>query len=162
MEENMPVVDVFIGTTLRGSAKGTGRVMYIMRTKRRNGSDYESVPQIAEYDDATESAMVLHAVWDAMQRLQYACTVVIHTECMYVASAIKQYWPESWRRNGWKNARGNEVKHAVLWDMLLRETEEAGHIVLAESDKHEYAEWMRFNMPLRAAHKNVFAAVPKD
>ena len=58
MEYELKVVDIFIGTTLRGSAKGSGRVMYIMRTKRKNGSDYEAAPQIAEYDDTTESASV--------------------------------------------------------------------------------------------------------
>lgn len=42
MENEMKVVDIFIGTTLRGSAKGSGRVMYIMRTKKKNGSDYEA------------------------------------------------------------------------------------------------------------------------
>ena len=78
MENELKVVDIFIGTTLRGSAKGSGRVMYIMRTKRKNGSDYEAAPQIAEYDDTTESASVLYAIRDALQRLNYACTVVIH------------------------------------------------------------------------------------
>lgn len=86
MENELKVVDIFIGTTLRGSAKGSGRVMYIMRTKRKNGSDYEAAPQIAEYDDTTESASVLYAIRDALQRLNYACTVVIHTECSNVAA----------------------------------------------------------------------------
>ena len=57
--ENLKVVDIFIGTTLRGSAKGSGRAMYIMRTKRKNGSDYEAAPQIVEYDNTTESESVL-------------------------------------------------------------------------------------------------------
>lgn len=110
MENELKVVDIFIGTTLRGSAKGSGRVMYIMRTKRKNGSDYEAAPQIAEYDDTTESASVLYAIRDALQRLNYACTVVIHTECSNVAAAIQQHWPQHWQRNNWKSAKGNPVK----------------------------------------------------
>ena len=162
MENEMKVVDIFIGTTLRGSAKGSGRVMYIMRTKKKNGSDYEAAPQIAEYDDITESASVLYAIRDALQRLNYACTVVIHTECSNVAAAIQQRWPETWRRNGWKSAKGNDVKNAILWEMLLQEIEDGGHILLAESETHEYAEWMRFNLPLKRALKDIFAAVPKS
>lgn len=111
MENELKAVDIFIGTTLRGSAKGSGRVMYIMRTKRKNGSDYEAAPQIAEYDDTTESASVLYA---------------------------------------------------ILWEMVLQQIEDGGHILLAESEKHEYAEWMRFNLPLKRALKDIFAAVPKD
>lgn len=105
--ENLKVVDIFIGTTLRGSAKGSGRAMYIMRTKRKNGSDYEAAPQIVEYDNTTESESVLRAIRDALQRLHYACTVVIHTECSNVAAAITQHWPEKWQRDGWKSAKGN-------------------------------------------------------
>lgn len=86
MGNELKVVDIFIGTTLRGSAKGSGRVMYIMRTKRKNGSDYEAAPQIVEYDNTTESESVLRAIRDALQRLHYACTVVIHTECSNVAA----------------------------------------------------------------------------
>lgn len=96
MENEMKVVDIFIGTTLRGSAKGSGRVMYIMRTKKKNGSDYEAAPQIAEYDDITESASVLYAIRDALQRLNYACTVVIHTEC----SNVQQPYSSAGRRPG--------------------------------------------------------------
>lgn len=162
MENELKVVDIFIGTTLRGSAKGSGRVMYIMRTTRKNGSDYEAAPQIAEYDDTTESESVLRAIRDALQRLHYACTVVIHTECSNVAAAITQHWPEKWQQDGWKSAKGNPVKNAVLWEMLLQEVEDGGHILLAESEKHEYAEWMRFNLPLKRALKDIFTEVPKN
>ena len=80
--------------------------MYIMRTKRKNGSDYEATPQIVEYDNTTESESVLRATRDALQRLHYACTVVIHTECSNVAAAITQHWPEKWQHDGWKSAKG--------------------------------------------------------
>lgn len=162
MEDELKVVDIFIGTTLRGSAKGPGRAMYIMRTKRKNGSDYEAAPEIAEYDDTTESELVLRALRDAMQRLNYACTVVIHTECSNVAAAISQHWPEKWQRNSWKSSKGNDVKNAILWEMLLQDVEEGGHILRAEGEKHEYAEWMRFNMPIKRALRNAFTKAPKD
>ena len=80
MENELKVVDIFIGTTLRGSAKGSGRVMYIMRTKRKNGSDYEAAPQIAEYDDTTESASVLYAIRDALQRLNLSLIHILPLE----------------------------------------------------------------------------------
>ena len=53
------------------------------------------------------------------------------------------------------------MKNAVLWEMLLQDVEEGGHILLAEGEKHEYAEWMRFNMPLKRALKDIFTEVPK-
>lgn len=87
---------------------------------------------------------------------------MIHTECSNVAAAITQHWPEKWQRDGWKSAKGNPVKNAVLWEMLLQDVEDGGHILLAEGEKHEYAEWMRFNMPLKRALKDIFADVSKN
>ena len=49
-----------------------------------------------------------------------------------------------------------------MWEMLLQEVEDGGHILLAESEKHEYAEWMRFNLPLKRALKDIFTEVPKN
>lgn len=46
--------------------------------------------------------------------------------------------------------------------MLLQEVEDGGHILLAESEKHEYAEWMRFNLPLKRVLKDIFTEVPKS
>lgn len=158
----MQTVEIFIGTSLRGPAKGVGRVMYLMRTKLKSGADKESAPEIAEYDNATESRLVLYAIRDAIGRLKYACRVVIHTECDYVAAAIEQHWPEAWQENAWKSRKGKEVKDAVLWSMILQDLEESGHELTAEPGKHEWSQWMQWNMPITKAYKDTFCKVVKD
>ena len=158
----MQTVEIFIGTSLRGPAKGVGRVMYLMRTKLKSGADKESAPEIAEYDNATESRLVLYAIRDAIGRLKYACKVVIHTECEYVAAAIEQHWPEAWQENAWKSSKGKEVKDAVLWSMILQDLEESGHELTAERGKHEWSQWMQWNMPITKAYKDTFYKVEKD
>ena len=157
----MQTVDVYIGTSLRGRASGPGRVMYIMRVKLKSGNVHESDPEAAEYDDATESSLVLYAIRDAIARMNYACRIVIHTECNYVAAALNQHWPEEWRRNGWRNAKEKEIKNAVLWSMLLEDLEESGHLMEAESGKHEWSEWMQWKLPFTAPLKNVFKKLAK-
>lgn len=133
-----------------------------MQTKLKSGKEHESAPEAAEYDDAAESSLVLHAVLAALPRLNYACRVVIHTECGFVAAAIAHHWAEEWQAKGWKNSKGKDVKDALLWDMVLQEVEEAGHELAAEAGKHEWSDWMRWKLPLASPLKNVFKKLEKD
>ena len=122
----MKQVDIYITAGIRAPAKGTGRVMYIMRTKRSNGTIYESLPSVAELDNATENRLVLSALWDALQRLNYACAVTAYTESLYIGRAVNSRWPEKWEKDGWKNAKGKEVKDSILWRRVLHLLEGTG------------------------------------
>lgn len=154
----MKTVEIYIGTDLRGSARGNGKVIYIMRTFLQNSQNHESKPAVRADGDATESHMVLLALRDALARIKYACEVVVHTECTYVAAAVNNMWPATWRDNDWKTARG-QVKDQELWQDILHELEDTGHILKAVSGKHEFCNWMRSNMPHLAANTNAFTAV---
>lgn len=155
-------VDIYIAADIRGPARGTGRVMYLMRTKRKNGADHESRPSVAESENATEGRLVLMAVRDALQRLRYACEVVVHTESAYIASAISNGWMEAWDKNGWKTARGREVQDSILWCQVYRILGEEGHLLSAEAGSHEYGQWMRWKMQFVNAWNDVFFEVKEE
>lgn len=152
----MQTIDVYIGTSLRGRASGTGRVMYVMWSVSPSGKEHKSDPEVAEFDDATESSLVLLAVRDAISRINYAHRVVIHTECNYVAAAINQNWMEKWQKNNWKNSKEKEVKDAELWSMIFQEIEDSGNLLESETGKHEWSAWMKWQIPLTKPLKNTF------
>ena len=129
--------------------------MYIMRTKKKNGSDFEK-KSIAEFEEATESRLVLYSIRDSIQRMNYACEVRIWTECTYVAAAINNHWVETWNNSNWKNSRGEEVKDSNLWSQILQELEENGHQVTAEVGKHELSGWMDWMIPITPALRGAF------
>lgn len=159
----MKTVEIYIGTDLKGPARGEGKTIYIMRTHRQNGQPYESLPAIRAVDDTTESGLILRSLWNALQRLKYACDVVVYTECSYVAAAINNMWPAVWRQNNWITARGQQVKDWGIWQMILQELEETGHIIKAVPGKHEFSNWVRCFLPELAADKNGFTEVePKE
>lgn len=157
----MQAVEIYIGTSLKGKQKGTGRVMYIMKTLRKNGTPYESAPEVAEFENASESGLVVRALRDALQRLNYACEVTIYTECISFVAAINQEWPEKWKENGWKGSKGQNVKDAEVWGTILQELEDSGHELGAVCGKHEYIGWMAWQLPIVNALKGVFDKVPK-
>lgn len=161
-KDEMREVGLYIGTTLRGSAKGPGRVMFLLKTKRKTGQDYESTPEVGEFADTTERRLVLLGILEALKRLNYACTVTVHTECDYIQSVLSQSWLDKWQQSGWQNSRGKPVKDADLWKQLLKELEESGHILTAVAEKHEYSDWMRWKMSLTGAYKDTFSKVQKS
>jgi ribonuclease HI len=157
MEQTMRTVDLFVTTSLRGSAKGPGRVMYVLRTTLKSGKVHESIPEVAEYDDVSERKLILLAARDALTHMNFACMIVLHTECDYITSVLCQGWLARWQQNGWKNSRDKEVKDACLWSMLLQDLEEDGHVLTAVTEKHEFVDWMRWKMQVAQPYKNMFA-----
>lgn len=130
-----------------------------MKCLRANGREHEKKAQIAEFDEATESRLVLCGIRDALQRLRFGCEVVIHTECCYIAGAIRQNWPAEWEKKNWKNCRGEEVKDGILWSQIWQDVTEEGHVLRAEEGKHEYSSLMRYKMHLVPAYKDVFTEI---
>lgn len=126
-----------------------------------SGRLQESEPYIAEYDEATESRLTLYALRDALQRMNYACEIIVHTECGYLRTVTDNRWPEEWEQNGWKNKRGEDVKDAVLWCDIYRMLEEDGHVLRVEAGRHEYSGWMQWQMPIKDAYKGVFREMKK-
>lgn len=154
----MRKVDIYIGTTLRGSAKGVGKGMYIMQTPLGGGGVHERKAAV-EIDGGTESRLVLYCLRDCLGSLRYACDVTVHTESTYVAAAINNGWPERWREQGWTNGKGKRVKDPGLWRDILWDMEDTGCRVAAEAGRHEFSGWMRTNLVRLYAPRDVFGEV---
>ena len=150
-------IEMFVSATLRGSAKGTGKVMYTLRTKK-NGENYEKLPEIGKAE-STANRLVLWSICRALERLPSNREIVIYTENSYIASVINQCWPERWARNGWKNSRGNEIKDVDLWKAILEKARKVGHNIAAVAGRHEYSEAFAYNMSKINAESNIFAKV---
>lgn len=154
----MRAAEIYLGTTLRGSAKGTGKGIYIMQSRLADGKIYEKKAAV-EIGGATESRLVLYCLRDSLSRFQYACEVTVYTECTYIAAAINSRWAEAWREKDWVNGRGKQVKDPGLWRDILWHLEDTGHVLQAVAGKHEYSSWMRVNLPRLYAPRDVFGEV---
>lgn len=162
MDETLKKVDVFIGTSIRGPGKGVGRCAYAMKYLKKDGKFHEHKPEVAQYEQATESRLVLYAIREALSHMNFACEIIIHTECSYVAAAINQHWPEKWQKDGWKNKRGKDAADCILWSEIMQELEETGHLIQAEEGKHEYSHWMKWKFPLVEAWNEAFVEMEKN
>lgn len=71
----------------------------------------------------TNQRMELKAVYEALRGLKEPCDVVLHSDSAYVINCFKQKWYVGWRKNGWKNSKGDPVQNRDLWELLLSEVE---------------------------------------
>ena len=154
----MKPVEIYIGTTLRGSARGVGKGMYIMRARLAGDRVYEKMAAV-EIDGGTESRLVLYCLRDSLARFRYACGVSVYTECTYVAAAVNNRWAEGWKGNGWTTGRGARVKDAGLWRDILWHLEDTGHTLRAVAGRHEFSGWMRTSLPRLYAPRDIFGEV---
>jgi ribonuclease HI len=71
----------------------------------------------------TNQRMELAAVMEALASLNQPCDVTVFSDSAYVINCFKQKWYVSWRKNGWKNAKGAPVQNRDLWESLLSQVE---------------------------------------
>ena len=154
----MKTAEIYIGTTLRGSAKGVGKGIYIMQCRMADGRVHEKKAAV-EIDGATESRLVLYCLRDSLARFQYACEVTVYTESTHIAAAINNRWPETWREKEWINSKGAKIKDSGLWRDILWHLEDTGHILKAAAGRHDFSIWMRVNLPRLYAPRDIFGEV---
>ena len=65
----------------------------------------------------TNNRMELMAVIRALEALNRACKVRLHTDSQYVQLGISK-WIHGWKKNGWRTADKKPVKNADLWRQL--------------------------------------------
>lgn len=67
--------------------------------------------------ETTNNRMELIAAIRALEELNRACEIDLHTDSQYVRGGITE-WMKNWKKNGWKNANKKPVKNSDLWMAL--------------------------------------------
>jgi ribonuclease HI len=70
------------------------------------------------WDMASNNAMEILAVTEALANISDAMHVWIMTDSAYVKNGMTQ-WVSNWMRNGWKNSSGARVSNKPLWEKLI-------------------------------------------
>lgn len=68
--------------------------------------------------DTTNNVMEITAVLEGLKALKTDCEVEIYSDSAYVVNAFNNNWIDSWKKNGWKNSKKEDVKNKDLWQEL--------------------------------------------
>lgn len=132
-------VQVATYQTIKGPTKKAGAYAYILLTEI-NGKT-ATLTNVKKIECETEHSAELKAINDALGRITKECNVLLILECEYICTAINE-WLENWAKNGWKTAKGAEIKNAREWQQLY-EFKTRYSITACNNVQHEYKNWLR-------------------
>ena len=135
----MKEVHIYLYSTIKGCRVCNGAYTYILETATSRGDATISRTEIVE--NVTAHKSLLLALMAALRRIRQTSYLVIYTDSNYVASNVRKSLAR-WKKNGWKTARGEVVKHQEEWQeiaqLLLRHSFE-----VVVSSGHSYYQWMK-------------------
>ena len=70
----------------------------------------------------TNNRMELFAAISGLGALKEPCRVNLYSDSSYLVNAFNDHWLDGWKKNGWKNSRGEAVENQDLWFILLTQT----------------------------------------
>ena len=69
--------------------------------------------------DTTNNRMEILAVINGLKALKETCKVEVFSDSSYVIDSFEKKWLIAWKKNGWRNASGNDIKNPDLWQELF-------------------------------------------
>ena len=55
--------------------------------------------------------------------------IEIYSDSAYVVNSINKEWIKKWKRNFWKNSKGDDVKNRDLWELLNEQLHDLSHVI---------------------------------
>ena len=68
--------------------------------------------------DTTNNRMELRAAIEGLKALKRPCNVTLYSDSAYLVNAYNSNWVEGWKKKGWRNSSGEQVKNIDLWQEL--------------------------------------------
>lgn len=116
--------------------------MYLLAADTEKGD--ASIGGEREVEGNKNKAELL-ALIGAMERIKKPCTAHIYTESIYLAAAFLNGWIRKWQKNGWKSARGRNIRHREEWEKLLK-LQEQHELVFHLGEKGRFGDWINFQI----------------
>lgn len=99
------------------------------------------VKGFSELQETTEDAITLLTIIKALNRFTKRSTISIFTKCNGVYHSVTSGRCMKYREDKWRNAKGQQIKNAELWDILTELLSK--HECTITQDDHSFMEYMR-------------------
>ena len=81
------------------------------------------------------------------------CRLVVHTDSQYLVGGFRRI--NGYLENGWKNAKGEEIKNKELWQQIHGRIVEKGIQVEFILGKHDRTSWLQTEIKVARRNQNV-------
>ena len=120
-------INIYLATTWNGPKIRPGAGMFLIEYLR--GSEPITRQGFIHMREGTEAQGTIRALINALTILNRPCEIVINTQCAHVYNSITNGRAKEWQQSGWINAKGKEVKHKELWQLLQKKLEPHTYII---------------------------------
>ena len=131
-------VNIYVDTTIKAPSRGPGKSIYLIECPAHPDN---VVKGFSKFQDTTEDALTLLTIIKALQRFTKKAKISIFTKCNGVYHAIDTGRCFKYKEDDWKNAKGQQIKNAELWDLLIENL--TGHEWTITQADHSFMEYMR-------------------
>lgn len=104
------------------------------------GEPYVSYECI-DYEHTNSNIMTLKLLELALKRMNKPTVLQVFTKCEAVFWTLKNRWLDQWKENGWKNAKGLQVKYEDNWRSIAELLDI--HEWSVSREYHEWETWMK-------------------
>ena len=94
---------------------GIGGWAFIIQREDGNISRWANSQKVTTNNEMEMTAVIKSIEYCRLKK--YDTDLVIYTDSNYVKMGITK-WIHNWKKNGWKNAKKEDVKNAELWKIL--------------------------------------------
>ena len=136
-------VCLYVETTLRGPGKRDGSAEWLVEFVSAKG-DTVTRQGLFCMENTTETQITLRAIVEALKILKKPCVIRIFTDCTHIINVVSNRWHIWWKKAGWVNAKGRQVKNADLWEEFMQEME--AHVYTIESGHHSFKNIMQSDL----------------
>lgn len=133
---NRPEINIYIETSIKGPKVQMGAYLYLVESIGDGQTQKAFCFQMG-----TENQMVLQALIRALERIEEPAYIQVFSGCGHILHSLQNHWPKQWEKNGWKNAKGKDIKNTELWKRVIQCLDE--HIYTVTDAGHSYQIWMQ-------------------
>ena len=144
----MDRVNIVTITSCKGPAKQKADGMLLVEFIH-NGEPLTKT-KVIHKDSITSMEFSLQLLANAMYIVNHANTdfdsIEVYSDEQSITSAFNNKWVEKWQQDNWLTAKGTDVKHKDIWNMILELMNQSGKRFIFCKEKSSYENWMRNQM----------------
>lgn len=133
------ISEVNLYEEIRKTGKESGIGVYVLELPTEKGS--VTLTNILDVSGMRKDEADLYLISEACKRLTSLTDMRVYTDSSYISAAINGKWIEKWALRDWKNAKGEDVSHAEMWQSVMNSS--LNSFLSAEYKKpNEYRHWI--------------------
>lgn len=132
-------VNLYIMTDITSLKPKDGKYIYILECPTAKGP--ATLTKAGTLENKSSNSADITVLEAALGRLNKASELEIYTENQYTSASL-QYWMKNWKANGFKDSKGDDIKHQEEWMRISALLEKHTYNVHLK-ELYEYKTWMQ-------------------